>query len=538
MNILRKLIREPYIEQDHTYMKLTVPRLIYHIFSVLLFILLITKVYNNLVYVSLSVLFLITFSLAEILKNHVLAKYLMAYTSFFAFYTIIYMGDLDYFYMAKFVYYVPILFAFLLHEPFTVNITAFAFVFLFVTYRGKVPSEVIEANIYSMICASVSQTGISYFLDEMKSERNKYLQASFTDSLTGVKTLEFVIKVGEDMLENKRDFLTLIIDLDHFKSINDTYGHVVGNSILIQVANVLKNEVEDYNGIVGRLGGDEFIILIPQDKALPGKIIKDTIYKRLFEQKYYIDKEISPIEISFSLGASNSSEHLNISMQDLVHMADMEMYIAKFHGHAPIEKDKGTCADIPMQAQEVLKVLSQKDLYTYIHSKFTAYYAKFLGQAIRLSEDAVNELYIAGWMHDIGKILISGDILRKLGKLDDFEYTEIKKHVRYGLGIIDNLEEFNVSEKVANAILYHHERWDGTGYPDRAAGTDIPLEGRILQIADAFSAMTIRRVYNKPKTWDEAAEELHRNSGTQFDPQLVDVFVTNLIRREKILSSV
>jgi putative nucleotidyltransferase with HDIG domain len=170
---------------------------------------------------------------------------------------------------------------------------------------------------------------------------------------------------------------------------------------------------------------------------------------------------------------------------------------------------------------QLLKAFEKKDLYTYIHSKYTAIYAFNLSRALNLPIETAQYLYFAGWLHDIGKIMVPDSILRKRGTLTIKEYATIKKHVPDGVNIINRI---GFPDIMINAVRYHHEKFDGTGYPMGVTGKDIPLEGRIMQIADAFSAMTVRRAYRKPVPVLIALEEISNNKGTQFDPEITSIF--------------
>lgn len=177
----------------------------------------------------------------------------------------------------------------------------------------------------------------------------------------------------------------------------------------------------------------------------------------------------------------------------------------------------------------LLKILEMKDEYTFIHCKNTAQYSMGFIKVLKLSNEQINDLYIGGCLHDIGKLFLPNDILQKPTNLTTNEYNLVKEHVLYGLNIV---EIFNLPTIAINSIKYHHERWDGLGYPFQLTGYETPIEGRILQIADAFSAMTIKRIYRDPLSLDNSLSELEKNSGTQFDPQLVDIFIDIIKRRD------
>ncbi|MGE5458949.1 MAG: HD-GYP domain-containing protein [Methanobacterium sp.] len=176
----------------------------------------------------------------------------------------------------------------------------------------------------------------------------------------------------------------------------------------------------------------------------------------------------------------------------------------------------------------LLRILAMKDQYTYIHSKNTAEYSVAFARALDLSYDMVTDMYIAGWLHDIGKLYLPTDLLQKPAALTTAEYDQVKKHVQYGLDIV---AIYKLPPMVINSIKYHHERFDGLGYPFQISGADTPLEGRIIQITDAYSAITNKRVYRNPLSLSNAIDELEQNSGTQFDPELLPVFIRILMSR-------
>jgi putative nucleotidyltransferase with HDIG domain len=160
-------------------------------------------------------------------------------------------------------------------------------------------------------------------------------------------------------------------------------------------------------------------------------------------------------------------------------------------------------------------------MYTYVHSKYVAQYAVKLGEMLKLSDNKLRALYTAGLLHDIGKILIPGSILRKPIALTEQEHKLLRQHVVYGLKI---LETCNLGSIEIDAIKNHHERWDGFGYPFSISSRNTSVESRILQVADVFSAMTIKRIYRERLTIDEALAEIRKNAGTQLDPEISAIF--------------
>jgi len=202
--------------------------------------------------------------------------------------------------------------------------------------------------------------------------------------------------------------------------------------------------------------------------------------------------------------------------------ADKEMYNNKIYKKSGV-KSYDFEGVSPVEFHDLLNTLSQKDMYTLIHSLYVAKYGAMLAESFGLRADQVKEIWLAGWLHDIGKIVIPNEILRKPAGLDDDEYHLMKKHVVYGF---DLLKSFQLQDSVLRMVAEHHEKYDGTGYPYQCAGEQISIGGRILAIVDSYSAMTIKRVYRLHQlSKEEALEELVLQKGKQFDPHLVEKFV-------------
>jgi HD-GYP domain-containing protein (c-di-GMP phosphodiesterase class II) len=214
----------------------------------------------------------------------------------------------------------------------------------------------------------------------------------------------------------------------------------------------------------------------------------------------------------------------------------MNMYDAKAKGGPAIvgceAPDEGSSDLIGgfSTLDALITAVDKRDHYTRRHSEDVTEYSLMIAEQIGLSQDTMRTLRLAGLLHDLGKIAIPDSILRKPGKLTDEEYEVMKQHPVFGwliVGAIPSLSE------TLPAVRHHHERYDGRGYPDRLAGEDIPLLGRLMAVADAFSAMTTDRPYRKGMGLAEAVDQLHKGSGTQFDPAMVDAFVKALHQRSR-----
>ncbi|HEX9060059.1 MAG TPA: diguanylate cyclase [Clostridia bacterium] len=375
------------------------------------------------------------------------------------------------------------------------------------------------------ICFTITAVLTYHLFRKLIRQRNLYLKLSTTDSLTGMANFSHAIEIAKEMLQ-EGNISILITDMDRFKQINDTYGHIAGNKVLIDVSQMILKETEGLDKIVGRLGGDEFIIIVKNDGSKRVLGLGERLMASMKDRNFSIDPEIDPINLSFSVGQANSTK-TDTDIETLIHKADVNMYYNKYKNHRSSIFVHKHMPLLTKESSELLNVLAEKDMYTYIHCSYTAQYAAALAKELGFPNDKVEALFTAGWLHDIGKVLISSDIVRKHGSLTDDEYFLIKKHVAYGTNILQNL---SVPEEIIAYIECHHEHWDGSGYPQKLAGNDISAEARVLQIADSYSAMIIKRVYREVPTPEEALEEIKRNSGKQFDPEYVKAF-DMLIRR-------
>jgi diguanylate cyclase (GGDEF)-like protein/putative nucleotidyltransferase with HDIG domain len=392
--------------------------------------------------------------------------------------------------------------------------------------EGKYPIGQIMGTANGQACLTIMTVLLFRLFSKLVIERDNFRKMSITDSLTGLATFGHTIEVAKNMLQTG-NISVLITDMDRFKQINDTYGHIAGNRVLIEIAELIKQETTDLERIIGRLGGDEFIIVVRNNGSKRVSELGESLLESVKSHVFTVDPDIDPMTLSLSVGQANSSPADN-NFERLLHKADMNMYYNKFINHRLNIFTDNEKPVLPKEGYELLNVLAEKDMYTYVHSSYTAQYASALAKELGLSEEKTRQLYAAGWLHDIGKILISSDIVRKAGKLSDEEYGLMKNHIQYGLNILKCLE---IPEAIIKSIQYHHEYWNGSGYPNGVSSEQVPVEARILQIADSYSAMIIKRLYRKTFLPEEALDEIVKNSGVQFDPKIVTVF-DNMIRQK------
>ncbi|MBA1336667.1 MAG: GGDEF domain protein [Firmicutes bacterium] len=339
-------------------------------------------------------------------------------------------------------------------------------------------------------------------------EKLKYL--SFHDQLTGLYNRRF-FEEELKRLDTPRNLpLTIVMaDVNGLKLTNDAFGHAMGDELLKKAAEVLRKACRT-DDIVARIGGDEFSILLPRTDASDGEQIVERI------KNLTLKEEVASIKLSVSFGWETKTDSTE-KIQDIIKKADDNMYKKKLY-ESPSMRSKSI--DI------ILRTLHEKNKMEEEHSKRVAQFCERMGKALGLSADENTIIRTAGLLHDIGKIAIDDKLLSKRGRLTDFEREEVRRHSEVGYRILSSANEMT---EIAEYVIAHHERWDGKGYPKGLKGTDIPLQSRIIAIADAFDAMTSVRNYRNALPEETAVRELINNAGTQFDPHLVKIFIEKVL---------
>ena len=386
--------------------------------------------------------------------------------------------------------------------------------------------------------ASVDSIG-SIAVKNSKLYEKVYLEAR-TDELTGLLNRKYFYEtIQQEYDKNKDHSLALVIlNIDDFKLYNQLYGNKEGDVALQKVAQIIKATVGE-NGYVARYGAKEFAIILPMYDILSSKTLAENIRKQILNMnKRAKDYTLKVLTVSGGICAIPHSAH---TVKQLIENADMAVYHAKRKGKNLIltnsveKKMIGWGTEDPGEQKKVdiyseyastiyalTAAIDAKDHYTFNHSKRVAYYATKLAYAYGMDEDYVKIIKEAALLHDIGKIGIPEHILNKPGKLDDEEFEAVKGHVEGSIGIIRHLPSLDY---VIPAVIGHHERYDGRGYPRRISKEDIPISARMLCIADSFDAMISQRCYKEPRPVCEALEVLEQEAGRQFDPVLVPIFV-------------
>ncbi len=361
-------------------------------------------------------------------------------------------------------------------------------------------------------------------------QHRQLIDATRRDALTGMLNHGAVVALLAEEVESARAgdgrIGVALVDVDNFRLFNDTHGHEAADQVLRRVAELVVRE--GIGGHVARYGPDEFLLVLPGSGVEEMEAAIERLRSDLSEASVQFgDSEALPI--SASVGICAYPEHA-ASVTDLLATAAVALSAAKASGGDGVRvAQKGEEERVVTGSFDVLQGLviavDTKDRYTKRHSEDVARYAVFLARRMGLDPEMLRTIHLAGLLHDIGKIGIPDVILRKPSKLTAQEYGMFQQHVALGDSIVRDVP--NV-ELVRAGIRHHHERWDGDGYLEGLEGDAIPLIGRVLAVADAFSAMTTTRPYRKALPITEALKRLGDAAGTQLQEELVTEFITGI----------
>ncbi len=376
----------------------------------------------------------------------------------------------------------------------------------------------------------------SYALRNANLYQNAY-HTSITDELTSLYNRKHAFECIGNCCSDEAPASLILLDIDDFKLYNELYSVREGDRLLHLCAQIILQELSDTDKAF-RFGADEFLILKNGNDTEEAKALAERIIARI-ESSQSTDKVW---DISITCGISTFPD-VATDAHSFLHNVEQAVYYSKLEGKGHMSvyrhgmEDRSLNPDIRAAYERVAPTvyaltaaIDAKDNYTFIHSMNVSKYAVVLAEDLDMNANEIEIVRDAGMLHDIGKISIPEHILKKTSQLTDEEYTIMKTHVENSTKMIRYLPDMDY---VIPAVVGHHERYDGKGYPRGLRGNDIPLMARILTIADCFDAMTARRPYKQPLPIDYAVGELKKNSGTQFDPDLVSRFVS-LIDEGKI----
>jgi len=399
----------------------------------------------------------------------------------------------------------------------------------------------------------------------------KLQQQSITDGLTGIKTRRFFWEAlsaeWKRASRSGRPFSVVLIDLDKFKEVNDTMGHFEGDLVLARVGRLLEQKSRQSN-VVARYGGDEFIVLMPETGSEQAQVLAERL-----RQWLATDPMLSEHHITGSFGVASFPMH-GFSIEDIIRVADAGMYVSKRSGgnsvstaqefvegqdfarqrqqisayiegflqreHAGLEHiqeltstlyklcggDEGCNVPLLKEAIESLsRAVESRELQTAGHGDLVARYTEVIARSLGLSSDETADLVYAARVHDVGKIFVSERILNKPGPLGEDEFIQVKMHAHVGAEIVGIIPHAGMMRE---AVEHHHQRFDGSGYPNGLRGEEIPLWARIIALTDAYANMVTEQSFAAARTPEQALDELAKMSGTRFDGMLVRLLLRGL----------
>ncbi len=410
----------------------------------------------------------------------------------------------------------------------------------------QVASGVMNARLYARVQRQATTDGLTTLYNHR----------------TGQEKLAEQLRVAE---RYQRNVSVVMIDVDHFKSINDNHGHPAGDAVLRSVASIIKNDCRDVD-IPVRYGGEEFLLVLPEVNTEGAIVVAERIRRSLMAEVVHHD-EIE-IRVTASMGIASFPEHAQ-SQQSLLDLADKSLYLSKrlgrnqvhaaqdlnqdnliaieqaeqtkleaktVAGYKPtnfvpptVSKEVEEKEELVPEVVEMVKALAStlysKSEYNKVHHLETARLSELLAKVMGLSQGQVEQIRVAGLLHDVGTLSIPVELMTKDGVFTKEEKDIIKQHPVLGAQL---LRPIRALRDVCEILEHHHERWDGTGYPNGMSGEDIPLAARIIGIVESYHAMISDRPYRPALSTERAIQALREGAGSQFDPFLVDIFIAVL----------
>src|SRR5271166_4304338 len=403
----------------------------------------------------------------------------------------------------------------------------------------------------------------------------KLQQQSITDGLTGIKTRRFFWEAlsaeWKRASRSGRPFSVVLIDLDKFKEVNDTMGHFEGDLVLARIGRLLEQKSRQSN-VVARYGGDEFIVLMPDTGAEQAQVLAERLRQWLAS-----DPMLAEHHVTGSFGVASFPMH-GFSIEDIIRVADSGMYVSKRSGGNRVstaqefvegqvfarqrqqisayiegflqrertgpeqleeltstlhklcggEHEQEEDCNVPL-LKEAIESLSRaaesRELQTAGHGDLVARYTEVIARGLGLSPEETADLVYAARVHDVGKIFVSEHVLNKPGPLGEDEFLQVRMHAHVGAEIVGIIPH---GQRMREAIEHHHQRFDGSGYPDGLRGEEIPLWARIIGLTDAYANMVTEQSFASARTPEQALDELSKMSGTRFDGMLVRVLLRGL----------
>lgn len=353
-------------------------------------------------------------------------------------------------------------------------------------------------------------------ISDRKKAEGELLFLSYHDPLTGLHNRRY-FEEKLKILDTRENLPLSIImcDINGLKVVNDSFGHHSGDMLLKKAGETIKRACREAD-VIARIGGDEFVVLLPNTSLFESAEVASRI-KELEEKETVANIRLS---ISFGYDTKTMEEQ---SIVEIFAKAENQMYRHKLLERSNV---KGKTTD------SIMKELFKKSERESEHSSRVSRISQSIAAMMHLDEDAVDQIKVAGIFHDIGKTGIEKGTLTLAGALSLEERSDMERHPEIGWRLLKSTNEFS---DLAQTVLNHHEKWDGSGYPNGLKGKDSQLAARIIAVAEAYDAMTSETSYHKPMSKKDAVRELERCAGTQFDPEIVDVLVNQVLSEYKTL---
>lgn len=380
----------------------------------------------------------------------------------------------------------------------------------FENYSGKL------GKYYSVSAYSPKKNQFAVILNditEKKKTEEKIISLSYHDLLTGLYNRRFYEEELQKLNSDEKYLpLTIIMaDVNGLKLTNDVFGHEAGDTLLVAISKILKSVCREKD-VIARVGGDEFVILLPKSDSVNSKRVINRIEAAISNEK------TENVALSISMGYATKYDMLT-NINEVYKGAEDYMYRNKLFESVQMKRKT---------IQYILETLYNKNNREMLHYESVSRISRLIATELNLDREKIEKIEMAGFMHDIGKIGIDFSTLDKSGKLDPEKWGEFKRHSEIGYRILSSVDEYS---EIAKYVLEHHERFNGEGYPKGLKGEEISLQARIIALADAFDTMTTERTYAKILSYDEAAEEIKANAGTQFDPYIAEIFVQKVLNK-------
>jgi two-component system, cell cycle response regulator len=366
-------------------------------------------------------------------------------------------------------------------------------------------------------------------LGELVDEQRR---AAVTDGLTGLYNRRFfeatLALEAEHAFRSGRDLGLLVLDIDHFKRINDAHGHQAGDRVLRELATRLATSLRD-GDVIARYGGEEFVVLLRNTSVEAVPETAERLRRAVGDAPIVLADDLW-LATTISVGGAAWPVHAH-SADELVRVADQALYAAKRLGRNRVQigRPPGGTAVVQEHDEDAVLAYLQRladeidtRLASEEHSAAIARWAGTIADHLGLGPDARWRAELAGRLHDIGKIIVTDEILLKPGPLTGAEWAVLRRHPVQGARLVGLAEGLH---QVAAVVRQHHERFDGTGYPDGRTGEEIRIEARVVAVCDAWAAIRSNRPYDPARPVGAARVQLRVASGSQFDPTVVAAFL-------------